>query len=1267
MIIPMLAPALTFETAADEELTWADQTATAFAGGTGTASDPYQIATGAQLAYLAKMINSTSTWANYATKSYKLTADIDLKNIEWIPIAGVSYAAVDGVQLRFKGTFDGNGHTIYNMYIGEDQPLGAALFGITHTATVKNFTLKGKITASALKNSTNSVPGSAMLMVAAYDTDISGVNIYADIEVDHRYNANAIGGMVNYICLGSTVTDCNVYGTIVHKNGQSVAALDIGGVAAKVRNTSFVNVNCDVDIFVIDLPAQKITVGGLLGYTYSNSALSNGVVKASLLDPTVLRGCGYTGDISVHGIGGSERYFGGLIGRVGTPAETDYTQGGKLEITSCYYEGGITADFIKDTGTIYEGLITAIMTPFEATVSGFMSTDDDVLYNTLDEVYAYGSGNSALTVTDKKNHVLGISVDTEFGVAVRLSPGSSGLRFNSKIDVDLYDALMARTDLTVQLGTYIAPTDYVTAAGGFHPERLEEYVTKQGYSNAFLNVKFDPEVNEWLDAYYDDESVHYFSGAIANIQTQNHNRPFSGIGYIEITMNGYSHAFCAEYADAGRSRTVAYVAKKAIEDRSDVQINEYQYLTEDGDYSPYTTKQLENIADYANAYNANAMNTADLTLVSGGVSQYSIVYPYASTGAEREVAAYLQQLIYNRTGVKLAVHQNTPNQTLSGYEIVVGCKDRAEAYVSNLNAMIDEYSVFTSGKRVIILGDNADALVSAVHAFAKEALGFDPATTKTITKTTNAITLSRFINLKKSVDGDSTALNNSLSGYSICYTEATADSNVSAYMRKRMAYSLQQAILAATGVELALVDSSVSTPAKRIVLTDKASLTEGTFSVSTSGTVITIAAGSYYGFEGAEDYLVAELLYGMSPVTTTGFSVKGDYAAWVDDGFEEATQYAYNQQGNTRIMFYNVLFNESASGGSGDTAVTYNVPTAERNALQAQMIAQYRPDVLACQEFNKTKRGSASDGKGGLVALLNDLGYAETVDPWVDNAYPTDETIPGTDASLTNDYTGEIKGYGTSGATEKGYLIWKEYTFFNNTPLFYNTETTNYITGAYYWYKNQWDQRTGSTHSNSASDCGSKSATWGLFEDIATGDRYIVIGTHMCTRSDYVRGLQAAELNTLIAELTESYHLPIFLGGDFNGNSDDSNYKAFIEAGYRDLVTSKDASVFSSEVGSTHGYPDNQGTWGGLLQPVSNYSRNNTSYTTDNIDRIFGTNDESVDYKVYAYVVDECTLSGSDHLAFFTDIVFKNMDDSSDLWLPTQPDRDWDDYLAMIG
>ena len=63
---------------------WDGSIATAFAGGSGTGNDPYQIANGAELAYLASSVNSGET---YTGKNFVLTANIDLNGLPWTPIA----------------------------------------------------------------------------------------------------------------------------------------------------------------------------------------------------------------------------------------------------------------------------------------------------------------------------------------------------------------------------------------------------------------------------------------------------------------------------------------------------------------------------------------------------------------------------------------------------------------------------------------------------------------------------------------------------------------------------------------------------------------------------------------------------------------------------------------------------------------------------------------------------------------------------------------------------------------------------------------------------------------------------------------------------------------------------------------------------------------------------------------------------------------------------------------------------------------------------
>ena len=112
-----------------ERAIWDGSIANGFAGGTGAEDDPYLIANGAQLAYLAQQVNSGAD--RFSNKYLKLTADIYLNDTsnweswgsgaapanEWTPIGfglrdGSYYPYFD-----FRGCFDGNGHTVHGMYI----------------------------------------------------------------------------------------------------------------------------------------------------------------------------------------------------------------------------------------------------------------------------------------------------------------------------------------------------------------------------------------------------------------------------------------------------------------------------------------------------------------------------------------------------------------------------------------------------------------------------------------------------------------------------------------------------------------------------------------------------------------------------------------------------------------------------------------------------------------------------------------------------------------------------------------------------------------------------------------------------------------------------------------------------------------------------------------------------------------------------------------------------------------------------------------------
>lgn len=107
---------------------WADYAANAFAGGTGTEADPYRIETPAQLAKLAKDVNSRQSYNN---QYFRLENDLDLSAHRWNPI-GVYVWLLSGSSTSnsFNGFLDGNGKTITGLIVSEKTMENAAgLFG----------------------------------------------------------------------------------------------------------------------------------------------------------------------------------------------------------------------------------------------------------------------------------------------------------------------------------------------------------------------------------------------------------------------------------------------------------------------------------------------------------------------------------------------------------------------------------------------------------------------------------------------------------------------------------------------------------------------------------------------------------------------------------------------------------------------------------------------------------------------------------------------------------------------------------------------------------------------------------------------------------------------------------------------------------------------------------------------------------------------------------------------------------------------------------
>ena len=179
--------------------------------GSGTQTDPYQIGSGAELAWLANAVNNASS----GTKFYVvLTDDIDLGNQPWTPIGRDFH--------EFSGAFDGNGHVVEGLKVSNVADAG--LFGAAKGAAIKNLVVRGSVTgtdnaagilakakneACTIENCGNEAAVTVAKSGGGYAGGILG-STSANVQIARCYNSGIVtstgnnsysraGGIVGYI------------------------------------------------------------------------------------------------------------------------------------------------------------------------------------------------------------------------------------------------------------------------------------------------------------------------------------------------------------------------------------------------------------------------------------------------------------------------------------------------------------------------------------------------------------------------------------------------------------------------------------------------------------------------------------------------------------------------------------------------------------------------------------------------------------------------------------------------------------------------------------------------------------------------------------------------------------------------------------------------------------------------------------------------------------------------------------------------------------
>lgn len=292
--------------------------------GDGTESNPYQIEDLEDLMIMTQAIAAGT--GNYDTAYYRLMDDIDLSfainNGNWNPIGWYQNAAQlsGNVSNSFKGTFDGDGHTISGLKIVNISKnlQNVGLFGVLDGAVVKKLAIEDA-----------RVYGYNHVGILA--GQIKGESVITDVTVEGTAAANtssggyasdaAVGGLAGKISgsnSGSRTTIENVTATVNTVN--LGATSKTGGIAGEVSNAYIVDTSVSATGNNI---LGRYYVGGIVGAMSSGTSIYN---------------------VSVDGtIGGNGAYTVGGI--------TGYYEGGEIVVARMFGEIGKT-----NAGTAREGI-----------------------------------------------------------------------------------------------------------------------------------------------------------------------------------------------------------------------------------------------------------------------------------------------------------------------------------------------------------------------------------------------------------------------------------------------------------------------------------------------------------------------------------------------------------------------------------------------------------------------------------------------------------------------------------------------------------------------------------------------------------------------------------------------------------------------------------------------------------------------------------------------------------------------------------------------
>ncbi|MDF9830908.1 hypothetical protein [Parabacteroides sp. PF5-6] len=318
--------------------------------GNGSEATPYKITKPEHLAYVALQV---VTGTPYTDIYFSLEEDLDLEEHYWRPIGSSSRP--------FRGNFNGNNHTIRNLFIGKDgnSHKESGLWGYVvvdseKTLTIKNLIIKDAEIIGGQFMQAECTTGGIIGLLKVYGTfhiencSFSGSVTGGNVVENTSYAQSCTGGIMGRVFGGSastvSVTNCSNNGTI--KGGEATwstapsafSYMAVGGIIGTGNSNNTTISQCsnigDIEVGEVDHAEISVYTGGIVGH-YGHSIIIDNCYSYC----TVTTSIGYAG---------------GLVG------ELLYSVEGEYRIKDSYAAGNI----VSPSG--YSGGLVGVLSKKEA-------------------------------------------------------------------------------------------------------------------------------------------------------------------------------------------------------------------------------------------------------------------------------------------------------------------------------------------------------------------------------------------------------------------------------------------------------------------------------------------------------------------------------------------------------------------------------------------------------------------------------------------------------------------------------------------------------------------------------------------------------------------------------------------------------------------------------------------------------------------------------------------------------------------------------------